>query len=160
MDKNKVYNFLNDMKIEYKIYSHPPVYTCEEADKYYADMKGVQAKNLFMKERKGRNFYLITVAANKRFDVKGFEEKVGEKIKFANEENLKEILGLTPGSVSPFGLINDIEKKVKYFIDKDVISSDYVNFHPNVNDETLEIEKNDFVEYLNNISKNWNIINL
>ena len=78
-------------------------------------------------------------------------EIVNDKIKFANENDLKEILSLSSGAVSPFGLINDKEGKVKVIIDKEVGESDFVSFHPNINTETLELSREDFHKYIKSL---------
>ncbi|MBS3140404.1 hypothetical protein J4479_05370 [Candidatus Woesearchaeota archaeon] len=82
----------------------------------------------------------------------------GDKLKFANEDDLKELLGLTSGAVSPFGLINDKERKVDLLIDKAIWESDYVSFHPNVNTESLELKKEDFHKYIKSIGNKYLII--
>ena len=82
----------------------------------------------------------------------------GDKLKFANEGDLKELLGLTSGAVSPFGLINDKERKVDLLIDKAIWESDYVSFHPNVNTESLELKKEDFHKYIKSIGNKYLII--
>ena len=108
--------YLAEKEIEFKIFTHPAVYTCEEADKYNKDIRGVHSKNLFLKERKGRRFYLVILPAEQRLDMNSLGEKLNEKLKFANEADLNEILGITTGAVSPFALINDKEGKVEAVI--------------------------------------------
>ncbi|MEA3329946.1 MAG: YbaK/EbsC family protein [Nanoarchaeota archaeon] len=95
---------------------------------------------------------------DKPLDINQLGEKLGDKLKFANEENLKEILNLTPGSVSPFGLINDKEHKSIIVIDKEIWESDFVSFHPNVNTETLELSKNGFHKYVESLENEFKII--
>ena len=95
---------------------------------------------------------------DKRLDMKEMGEKLGDKIKFSNEQNLKDILGLLPGSVSPFGLINDKEKKVKVVIDKDIWDADFVSFHPNINTETLELSGENFKKYIESLDNDLMVI--
>jgi Ala-tRNA(Pro) deacylase len=91
------------------------------------------------------------MSAHKRLNLEVLENSLKEKLKFANEDDLKNILGLTTGSVSPFGLINDQEHKVNIIIDKEILDIDKVAFHPNINTETLEISVKDFQKYINSL---------
>lgn len=158
MQEIKIKDYLKELNMGYVTHSHPAVYTCEEADKYNKNIRGIHSKNLFLKERKSNSFYLIILPANKALNIKQFESLLNEKLKFANVENLKEILNTTPGSVSPFALINDTESKVEIIIDKEVWDSDIVSFHPNINTETLELKGKDFQKYINSLKNKLTII--
>jgi len=150
-----VKEFLKNNNINFKTFTHPPVFTCQEADKHliYSNIKGIHSKNLFLKERNSKRFYLVLIPANKKLDLNAIERITGDKIKFANEEELKSILGLTKGSVSPFGLINDINQITNVLIEKEIWNSEYVSFHPNINTETLELKGLDFQKYLSTVTK-------
>lgn len=158
MENIDIKEYLKKLNIEYITHKHPKVYTCEQADNYNKQIKGIHSKNLFIKDRKSKNFYLIILPADKNLDIKKFEAILNEKLKFANEENLKEILNLTPGSVSPFGLINDKESIVHIIIDKEVWESDIVSFHPNINTETLELSGLNFKKYINSLKNKLTIV--
>jgi Ala-tRNA(Pro) deacylase len=149
----EIKKYLENLGIKFKEFKHGAVYTVEEArnEEILKNVRGVHCKNLFLKERKGRGFYLVVMPEDKKLDMNELGKKLGEKIKFANENELKNILSLKPGSVSPFGLINDKENKVKLIIDKDVWEADFVSFHPNINNETLEISKKDFHKYVKSL---------
>ena len=108
-----------------------------------------------MKEKKSRRFYLVVISANKRIDLKALGSKLNNKIKFANAEDLKKILDLEPGSVSPFGLINDKEHIVKVIIDRDIWDAELVNFHPNINTETVELTKEGFRKYIKSLDNSY-----
>jgi len=153
MKKMEIKEYLKNKGITFKEVTHQAVYTVEESKKLniHDELKGIHSKNLFLKNRKGNKFYLIILPENKKLDLELFENKLNEKLKFANEEELKEILGLTRGAVTPFGLINDAESKVNIIIDKEILESDYVNFHPNVNTATLNLSKKDFQKYLSSL---------
>lgn len=140
---------LKNNKIKFKEFKHPAVFTCEQAEKYNQEIKGPHCKNLFLKNKKSNKFYLVITLANKKLEIKRLSELNEEKLTFANEKDLKELLNLTPGSVSPFGLINDKANKVIILIDKEVLEADYVSFHPNINTETLELTKENFHKYIN-----------
>ena len=150
--------YLTEMGIPFRAFSHPPVYTCEEAKKYSKGIRGVHSKNLFLKDEKSRRFYLVIIPEHKKLDMKGLGAVVGDRLKFANESDLKGILNLDSGSVSPFGLIYDREHKVELLIDKEVWESEFVSFHPNVNTETLEIPREGFHKYVSSLKNRIRII--
>ncbi len=154
--------YLKNLNIKFKEFRHRPVFTVEEAKKERLNEKirGIHSKNLFLKDRKSKEFYLVILPENVPLDIKNLGEKLGDKIKFANEMDLKNILNLTPGSVSPFGLINDAEGKVKLIISEEVWKADYVSFHPNINTETLELSKEDFYKYINSLKNELKVMKL
>lgn len=99
--------FLRDHNIAYIRHDHPAVYTCEDAEKHCGDIPGMACKNLLLKDKKNERYFLVIMPANKRMDLKKFSEIAGtNKISFASDDALREKLGLEPGSVSPFGLLN------------------------------------------------------
>jgi Ala-tRNA(Pro) deacylase len=152
--------YLQELGINFKIFKHPPVFTCEQARKHriYENIRGIHSKNLFLKNRKSKKFYLVVLPEDKPMDLDELGKKFNEKLKFANEENLKEFLGLTPGSVSPFGLINDKQGKILVVIDDKIWNSDFVSFHPNINSETLELSGKDFQKYIKSLKNDFLII--
>ncbi|MBU1111182.1 MAG: YbaK/EbsC family protein [archaeon] len=153
--------YLTEHGIKFKVFSHPPVFTSEQAKEHFINIRGVHSKNLFLKERnKAKQYYMLIVADYKKVDLSALGESLGHKIKFANENELKEILNLTPGSVSPSGLINDQEQKVHVLIDRDVWNSDYASFHSNANIESIEITKEDFHKYIKSLKNRFEIIDV
>lgn len=125
---NPVEKYLQDKKIEYKKHEHPPVYTCEEAEKYCGDIPGIASKNLLLRDEKKKRYFLVILPDYKQADLKQLAKTFGiSKIMFAKPENLKEKLGVEPGSVSPFGLINDTEAEIEVYIDKDINEADIVS---------------------------------
>ncbi len=150
MNKQDVLNYLTAEGIHYSLHEHPAVYTCSEAEIHCKDIPGISAKSLLVKAKD--QFYLCLVPANKKLDNKGLEAIVGvKKIRFATAEELMQLLKLTPGSVSPFGLINDVEHNVKLLIDESISQSEYVQFHPNINTATLALTQNEFQKFLDAI---------
>lgn len=101
---------------------------------------------------------MLIIPENKKANMDDIGLLVNDKLKFANEVDLQEILHLTPGSVSPFGLINDKEHKVEVLIDKEIWESEYVSFHPNINTETLELSKEDFHKYVAALGNKYRIL--
>ncbi len=144
-----IYEVLESVGVKYIKREHPAVFTCEEANKYYKDVEGGHSKNLFLRNRKGDQHYLVIIESDKKVDLKKLTSQLGEsKIGFASPERLKRVLGLTAGSVSPFGLINDVEKNVIVVIDEDLWKYDKLHYHPNVNTATLELKRDDFKKFL------------
>ncbi|MFQ6069445.1 MAG: prolyl-tRNA synthetase associated domain-containing protein [Candidatus Aminicenantales bacterium] len=149
MDENKVYEVLEKLGISYTRLDHPPVFTVEEAEKHWEGIEGAHCKNLFLRNKKGNRHYLVVVESSKRVDLRELNKKLGEdRLSFASPERLMRYLGLEPGAVSPFGLINDKEKEVLVIVDLDLKSAGRVNFHPNVNTATVGINYSDFEKFL------------
>ena len=130
-------------------HDHPPVATVEEAVRHWADIPATHCKNLFLRNQKGDRHYLVIVEHAKRVDLRRLAEQIGDgKLSFASPERLKTYLGLTPGSVSPFGLINDSSRAVRVVIDRDLKAATRLSFHPNINTVTLTIAGADFTRFL------------
>jgi len=147
--EKQVYDLLEQLEIPFMKHNHPPVYTVEQAKKHWARIQGAHCKNLFLRNKKGNRHYLVILEAAKAADLKGLRRKLGEDgLSFASPKRLKKHLGLEPGAVSPFGLINDHENRVKVVIDQDLKSAEMVNFHPNVNTATVGISFDDFERFL------------
>ena len=151
----KVFKFLDSKNIQYKVHTHTPVYTVEEAKKLRKNIQGLHCKNLFLKDSKRKKFYLLTTPADKKITLKNICELIGaKKLTIASPENLKEYLGVEPGSVSPLGLINDSSSSVNYIIDKEVLNAKVVNFHPNDNSQSLEFSVQNFEKLISLFSNN------
>jgi Ala-tRNA(Pro) deacylase len=143
-----VYDYLKQLGLSYEVHKHPPVFTVEEAAQYRSDIEYGESKNLFLRNKKGSKHYLVTVAASKSVDLKKLGETMGEKLSLASEERLSHYLGLTRGSVSPFGLINDTEKEVTFILDEDLLTYEKLGFHPNINTQTVIVSTEDFKKFL------------
>lgn len=147
--ERKVYEILKKLDISYIRHEHPPVFTVEEAERYWQGIRGAHCKNLFLRNKKGNRHYLVIIEHTKRAGLKELEGRLGEdRLSFASEDRLNRYLGLKAGSVSPFGLISDSKKEVKVIIDQDLRNSDRINFHPNVNTATVEMAYSDFEKFL------------
>lgn len=156
---DSVKEFLIANSIDCVWHEHSAVFTCEEAREHCGDIPGLHSKNLFLRDRKGKRLFLAVLPAEKRMDLKKFGKIVGEsKIRFADSETLKDRLGLEPGSVTPFGLINDKDNSVEVYVDSDIYNAEIVSFHPNVNTATLELTKKMFHKYLEVINHKINTI--
>ena len=140
---------LDALGIAYTRHDHPPVATVEEAVRHWADIPATHCKNLFLRNQKGDRHYLVIVEHAKRVDLRRLAEQIGDgKLSFASPERLKTYLGLTPGSVSPFGLINDSSRAVRVVIEGDLKAATRLSFHPNINTVTLTIAGADFTRFL------------
>jgi Ala-tRNA(Pro) deacylase len=149
-NEQKLYDLFKEMEISFTRHEHPPVYTVDEAKQYWQGIEGAHAKNLFLRNNKGNQHYLIVLEESKTADLAGLSMKLAAgKLSFASERRLMDHLGLETGAVSPFGLINDQQKAVKVVLDRDLAKAELVNFHPNVNTATITLSYGDFEKFLN-----------
>jgi Ala-tRNA(Pro) deacylase len=147
--REQVEQRLQALGIAYECYEHPPVATADAAAEHWGGIDATHFKNLFLRNQKGSRHYLVIVEYTKRADLRRVAEQIGDgKLSFASPERLMTHLGLTPGSVSPFGLINDAAHSVRVALDQDLRSADRVSFHPNINTATLVISRADFMRFL------------
>lgn len=147
--EKRVYQVLKELGIDFARYEHPPVFTVSEARLYWADLVGAKCKNLFLRDEKGKRHFLVIADQAKVIDLKKLAQLVGEKrLTFASEERLRRLLGVEPGSVSPFGLINDLHHEVEVLIDADLEKAERINFHPNINTVTIGLSFSDFKKFL------------
>jgi len=149
MNSEEVYEVLKGLSIEFEEFKHPPVFTVEQAEEHWEDIEATHCKNLFFRDKKGRRHFLVILRHDRKLDIKELESRIGAgRISFASEQRLNDQLGLTPGSVSPFGLINNSDNSVEVFIDDELKTADRVGFHPNDNSITITISAEDFGRYL------------
>ena len=149
MNEQAVYDRLAELGIAYERHEHPPVPTVEDAQRYWAGIDATHCKNLFLRNQKGNRHYLVVLLFSKRADLRVVADQIGDgKLSFASPERLMTHLGLTPGSVSPFGLINDRDHAVRVFLDWDLRSAERLSFHPNINTRTLVVSGPDFYRFL------------
>jgi Ala-tRNA(Pro) deacylase len=140
---------LASLGIAFTRHEHPPVATVEEAAPHWADIEAMHCKNLFLRNQKGSRHYLVVIRHLKRADLRAIADQIGDgKLSFGSPDRLRTHLGLTPGSVSPFGLIHDSTHQVRVVLDRDLKSADRVSFHPNINTVTLTIARSDFERFL------------
>lgn len=157
----KVEKFLKANNIDYILHEHPAVFTCEEAEERCKIVKGMPCKNLFLTNKSKSDYYLVIIPAVKRLNLSLFGDVVGiKKVKFVNEEDMMNLLGLTPGSVSPMGLLNDNDKKVKVFLDKDIWEAEIVSFHPNINTGSVEVTKEMFHKVMDCLDHEYEVIEM
>ncbi|MEN8121344.1 MAG: prolyl-tRNA synthetase associated domain-containing protein [Bacteroidota bacterium] len=146
----ELYKILEELKIEFAYNEHPPVPTIEIAKKYWKDLDAVHCKNLFFRNHKGNRHYLVVFDYRQDLSIKALEQKLKQgKLSFASDWRMEKHLGLKPGSVSPFGLINDKEKHVTVFFDKNLKKANRISFHPCINTASLVIKFDDFLQFMN-----------
>ena len=159
--KERVFKELDKMGIKYEVVEHPPALTTQEADDYIEGKEGVRSKTMFMSDKKKRNFYLLILDDAKRLDIKKIGELIGEKsLRLGNEENLKNKMNLQFGVVSPFGLLNNNEKDIKVYIDKELLNEEIITFHPNENTATIFIKMNDMFKFFDNLNYKYELIEM
>jgi Ala-tRNA(Pro) deacylase len=140
---------LASLGIPYTRHEHPPVATAEEAEKYWSRIDAAHCKNLFLRNQKGTRHYLLILKHLKKADLRAVAAQIGDgKLSFASPERLKTHLGLSPGSVSPFGLIHDADHAVRVVIDRDLEQAAVISFHPNINTATVVLSGPDFRRFL------------
>ncbi len=160
MDKT-LFDYLQKNEIHYILHNHDAVFTVQEAKEKSGSIPGLHCKNLFLKNSKTKTYFLVSLPATKNILLLDLSKKLQmKKLSFASPDELAEILYLKPGSVSPFGLVNDNENKVIFIIDNEVWSAKKVCFHPNVNTETLEIDKTDFQKFVKTCGNTFEILDL
>jgi Ala-tRNA(Pro) deacylase len=147
--EQQVSEHLATLGIAFERYEHPPVATVEQAAQYWSAIDATHCKNLFLRNQKGNRHYLVIVGHSKRVDLRAVAGQIGDgKLSFASPERMMTFLGVTPGSVSPFGLINDRDHQVRVYLDRDLKSATRLSFHPNINTATLTLSVADFERYL------------
>jgi Ala-tRNA(Pro) deacylase len=145
----RVREALDRLGIPYVRHEHPPVFTVEEAEIHWRAVRGTHCKNLFLRNNKGNRHYLVVAEASRPVDLKALTRALGEdRLSFGSPERLMKHLGLAPGAVSPFGLLNNEVHDVRVVVDAGLKSADRLAFHPNVNTATLEIARPDFEKFL------------
>ncbi|MFP4488706.1 MAG: prolyl-tRNA synthetase associated domain-containing protein [Bacteroidales bacterium] len=159
--QKELYRLLEELNIQYHYREHPPVNTIKEASKYWKDYDAGRCKNIFLRNHKGNKHYLVILEHLRKLNMKDLESRLKQgKLTFASEKRLMKYLGLKPGSVSPFGLINDSEKHVHLFIDKKLLDFDNLSFHPNDNTASLIIPSKDFIRFLEHHGNTYEFLRL
>ncbi len=158
-DKTKIYTFLDSKQIPYEITEHKAVYNMEELSAVDLPYPEDDAKNLFVRDDKRKNYYLITVKGDKRVNLKEFRRVHGTKpLTFASAEDLLAIMKLSPGAVSPFGLLNDDEKQVEFYLDQSFLEDNAkIGCHPNDNTATVWLRSEDLLKI---IEEHGNIVHV
>ncbi len=149
-DKQDIYDLLSEKGIWYEVTEHPAVFNMEELEAIELPYPDADAKNLFIRDDRRRNYYLITVKGDQRVDLKQFRKRFETRpLSFVQPDELMSILGLIPGAVTPFGLLNDEENKAALYIDRTFREgSGLVGVHPNDNTATVWIKTDDLIRII------------
>ena len=144
-----VYEALEALGITYDSYEHPPVFTSEDVDAHWRDIPATPVKNLFLRNKKGNREYLVIVGVDKRVDLQQLVKVIGDdRLSFGSPERLMQTLALTPGSVSPFGLLHEASRDVQVIIDTELRQAERLIFHPNINTASVTIAFGDLEKFL------------
>ncbi|MCW9033368.1 MAG: prolyl-tRNA synthetase associated domain-containing protein [Alphaproteobacteria bacterium] len=158
--REQLFERLEGLGIAQKTFDHPPIMTVDDGHEHWENIEGVHCKNLFLKDAKGA-YWLVVTPIDREVNLKAMPERMGSKrISFARAERLREILGLEPGSVTPFGLINDDEKKVNVVLDKEMMSAEIVNYHPLENNATTSISPSNLLKFIESCGHDPRIVEL
>lgn len=148
MNKTETYQYLTEHNIVYEVSEHKAVFNMEEAESLDLPYPECDAKNLFIRDDKKQNYYLITVKGDKRVDLKEFRKQHGLcALSFASPEELSAVMGLTPGAVTPLGILNDVERRVHFYLDKSFIGGK-IGVHPNDNTATIWVQADELMDLI------------
>ena len=157
----QVANTLQELGITFDVVELPLVFTTEQADSYIEGREGVRTKSMFLTNRKKTQYYLLIMDDKKRLDMDDFKVQVGaDRIRMASLDSLAEKMTLPAGTVSPFGLLNNDEKDILVYFDKDIVSEDIMTFHPNTNEKTIFIKSKDLFRFLESIGFTYKFLTL
>lgn len=162
MNKQEILDYLKEKNVLHEVTEHKAVYNMEEVSQIDIPYPEAEAKNLFVRDDKKRNYYLITVKADKKVNLKEFRKENNTRaLSFASEDKLKSIMGVIPGAVTPFGLLNDKELKVKFFIDKEFAKMGHlIAVHPNDNTATVYLKAEDLIDIIKEHGNQVEVITL
>ena len=157
----QVANKLQELGITFDVVEHPPAFTTEQADSYIEGMEGVRTKTMFLTNKKKTQYYLLIMDDKKRLDMNDFKIQVGaDRIRMASLNSLAEKMNLPAGTVSPFGLLNNEERGIQVYFDKDIVSKDIMTFHPNTNEKTIFISTTDLFKFLQDLGYSYQVLEL
>jgi Ala-tRNA(Pro) deacylase len=162
MNKQEIYDFIKSRNIWYEVTEHKAVFSMKELSEVEVLYPEYDAKNLFVRDDKKRNYYLITVRGNKRVDLKKFRNDNGIRpLSFASADDLKNIMDLVPGAVTPFGLLNDKDFKVTFYLDKDFFKDEQIiGIHPNDNTATIWLKVTDLIDIIKEYGHEVNVVDI
>jgi Ala-tRNA(Pro) deacylase len=156
-----IYEFLYINKIDYSRYNHPAVFTVEEANRLVPDLPGIHTKNLFLRDKKATQFFLLVCADDKTVDLKLLATQIGvNNLSLASSSRLQQALGITPGAVSILALINDRSGMVQLLMDEEVYHAPAITAHPLVNTTTLVLEQAALRKFLETINHSTLLLSL
>jgi len=157
----EVYAWLEKLGIAHDYYEHPPAPTAEIAAQYWKDIDAAHCKNLFFRNHKGNQHYLVIFHYQQNILIRDLEQRLKQgKLTFASPERMERYLKISPGSVSPFGLIHDKDHHIIVFLDENLLQYDRISFHPNLNEASLVVGFGDFMRYLEAVGNRYEFLSL
>ena len=158
--KTDLLQLLREKGLKFQIHNHKPLFTVKDSENLRGEIKGAHTKNFFLKNKKNQ-FFLFSCDENADVDLKNFSKSIDAKnLSFANETYLEKYLGIKPGSVSPFALLNDKDNIVNFYLDEKLYNSETINFHPLINTTTVSIKTKEFIGFILENKKKINIFSL
>jgi len=158
--QEELLELFSKIDIDYTNHTHPAVFTVEEADLHHEGIEGVHSKNLFFKDKK-KNLFLVVTLSGKEINIKELAKKIGAKSpSFGKPDLLMEVMGVIPGSVTPFAVINITDHDVKIVLDEEMMEYPLLNFHPLVNTATTTIKSGDLLTFMEHCGHNPEMIRL
>lgn len=156
-----LFAFLRNLDIPVETISHPPLFTVADSQALRGEIAGGHTKNLFVKDKKSR-YFLLTVDEDATVDLKTVHAAIGAngRVSFGKPDALMELLGVLPGAVSLFGLVNDTGRQVTFFIDEQLLAHDTINAHPLTNDATTSIRRQDVIRFVEATGHTMNVLKL
>eukprot|EP01084_Bolivina_argentea_P071721 130319_1 len=162
----KIFDILSSHNIQYTLLKHEAVYTCEQASKYDNQLHGASCKNLFLQDKKKKNYFILSALESTKFKLNDLKKKITRqhneikcgKLQFGKETTLNEKLKLIKGSVTPFGIFNDEKKETILLIDENLTKHKYVKFHPLVNTMTISLKFLDFIDLLKKLDYKFYVV--
>ena len=157
----KVVEKLKELGIPFELVEHEPAFTTEQADVFIEGIEGVRTKTMFLTNRKKTQYYLLVMDDKKRLDMDDFKVQVGaDRIRMASLDSLAEKMNLPAGTVSPFGLLNNEEKDIQVYFDKEIINEERMSFHPNTNEKTIFVSTKDLFKFLQDLGYSYQVLEL
>ena len=139
---------LDELGVQHHTIEHPPVFTVEEAKALRGEIRGAHVKNLFLRDKKGV-MWLVVCLEDRKVDLAWLAQQLGcKRFSFGSSDRLRRTLGVTPGSVTPFAVINDREGAVGVALDRALLDRDPLNFHPLQNDRTTAVAPDGLIRFL------------
>lgn len=155
-----IFAHLDRLGIAYRLYEHEAIFTVAEGEHLKAGMSGIHCRNLYMRDKKKDNF-LVTAANETEIDLKKLSDLLGcGRLSFGSADRLWEFLGIRPGSVNPFTVINDPQNQVKLYLDAVMMKGDLINVHPMDNAKTVALAPEGLIKFLEDIGHNYSVIDL
>jgi len=146
--RDDLFAYLAELGIETQTHEHPPLHTVEESQALRGEIAGAHTKNLFLKDKKGA-LWLVTALEDTPVDLKTLHRQLGSaRLSFGKPALMREVLGIEPGSVTPFALINESAGAVNFVLDEALLAHETLNFHPLVNTATTSIARDDFLKFV------------